>query len=343
MRDACSPSAPLRSAVRAIAIGSIGSAAGSISIAIGFDAIQNATRPRWMSQCQGRRASCCAAWAAKVDRHFRVLRGQYTYASGPRYAQVSNRSRVAYDLHEPTWSCELKERVPEEPGDGPKHVCGLDTLRSQPGRRCLIYSFGSDGKVEFEAAVKARHSHCEIHTFDPFISLPIHAAELKKVQAAQQQGLLRYHNVGLVGDDHALRWKNKAMPKKTFPAIMQDIGHAGRAVDILKVDIEYSEYLAFRHAGLFGDCAANGKPPVSIGQLQVEVHGTNIREIFRLAELMHSCGFALFNKEANHWGCDGYKCVELSLVSPEQAFASYALSHPSCTARAPPARSRLRR
>jgi len=44
----------------------------------------------------------------------------------------------------------------------------------------------------------------------------------------------------------------------------------------------------------------------------------------------HLCGLALFSKEPNHWGCNGYACVEISLVGPEHAWAAYQLTHPSC-------------
>ena len=115
-----------------------------------------------------------------------------------------------------------------------------------------------------------------------------------------------------------------------------DLGHTGRTLHVLKVDIEGSEYSAFEHPGLFGGCmtaSAAGATPPDVRQVQIEVHGTSLYYIFQLMERMQSCGLAIFNKEPNHWGCDGYKCVELSLVSPEHAFNAFALTHPSCTIR----------
>ena len=101
----------------------------------------------------------------------------------------------------------------------------------------------------------------------------------------------------------------------------------------LRLDIEGGEFSSLAHPGLLGGCIQNGGRPtvLPIRQLQIEVHGQSFIDNFRLAELMHACGLALFSKEPNHWGCFGYKCVELSFVAPEQAWESYVLSHPSCT------------
>jgi hypothetical protein len=54
---------------------------------------------------------------------------------------------------------------------------------------------------------------------------------------------------------------------------------------------------------------------------------TLLREFFEGAD---ACGLRLFHKERNHWGCQGYACVEFSLVSAESAWREFQASH--CTA-----------
>ena len=256
---------------------------------------------------------------------------QFKAAHWPYWYELPSNTTRAYDLHEPTWNCEVKERVPPSFGDGPKHVCGVDAIKKRT--QCLVYSFGSNGVVDFETAIKARLPNCEIHTFDPFIHLASREHKLRQVTNAQQRSILTYHNLGLVGDGQKLSFKNEMLPSATFNETLQTLRHERRTVDILKVDIEGSEYSALGDRSLFGGCMRadhHHRTQIPVRQLQVEVHGQNFTRIFRLVEQMHACGLALFSKESNHWGCDGYRCVELSFISPEHAWEAYKLSHPSC-------------
>lgn len=318
----------LASLVRLLLV--LGSVSGFRTARYGFEAVKNASRPTWLAQCNAAvsSAACCNAWSKKVERHFDLLSLQYHESSLYHYAHLAHNTTEAYDLQNPTWNCELSERVPATFGDGPKHVCGMDALRERS--KCLVYSFGSNGHVDFETALKERLPLCEIHTFDPFLNIAGREAKLDKVRAAEKRAVLTYQNLGLVGDGSELKWKGEALPHGTFSEIVEKLGHRGRELDVLKVDVEGSEFGALSHSGLFGGCLASGAPKVPIRQVQIEVHGQSFVDIFRLAEQMHTCGLALFSKEPNHWGCDGYKCVELSFVGPQHAWESYKLSHPSC-------------
>ena len=203
-------------------------------------AIENRTRTRWLAQCvtpPGKakgatsymRAACCDAWYSKVALHFEGLREQFrlsrTFYWGRRVAPFANTTKQAYDLHEPTWQCESNERVPKAPGDGPKQMCGVGALVRSP--RCLIYSFGSNGHVSFERALKARQPSCEIVTFDPLLELlPNNAEKVAAVRQAEREGVLRFVPMGLVGIDpttnrpQELKYKGVHVPAKTFPELM---------------------------------------------------------------------------------------------------------------------------
>lgn len=60
--------------------------------------------------------------------------------------------------------CPLARRLPADSmADGPKWVC--DPHRLAKKEDCLIYSVGSNGKAEFEKAVKDEiGDHCEVHS-----------------------------------------------------------------------------------------------------------------------------------------------------------------------------------
>ena len=60
--------------------------------------------------------------------------------------------------------CPLARRLPPDSmADGPKWVCDPHRIKKQ--KDCLVYSVGSNGKVEFEKAVKEEiGEHCEIHS-----------------------------------------------------------------------------------------------------------------------------------------------------------------------------------
>eukprot|EP00951_Prasinocladus_malaysianus_P019895 scaffold161663_cov33-Prasinocladus_malaysianus.AAC.1 len=71
--------------------------------------------------------------------------------------------------YEPNFSCMFERRL-GLPGDGGKWVC--DPHKLQRVKDCLVYSFGSDNKFDFEEAVTYQIGpHCEIHTFDHTIGL----------------------------------------------------------------------------------------------------------------------------------------------------------------------------
>jgi hypothetical protein len=62
-----------------------------------------------------------------------------------------------------------------------------------------------------------------------------------------------------------------------------------------------------------------------VNQIQVEMHAyavddvaTAMYDFFLAAD---RANFRITHKERNHWGCDGYRCVEYSLVS--ESFLRY--------------------
>lgn len=60
--------------------------------------------------------------------------------------------------------CPGARRLPSDSMmDGPKWVCNPHRIAQQED--CLVYSVGSNGKAEFEKAVKEEiGEHCEVHS-----------------------------------------------------------------------------------------------------------------------------------------------------------------------------------
>mmetsp|Transcript_53211 Transcript_53211/g.87000 ORF Transcript_53211/g.87000 Transcript_53211/m.87000 type:complete len:127 (-) Transcript_53211:256-636(-) len=106
---------------------------------------------------------------------------------------------------------------------------------------------------------------------------------------------------------------------------MQRLGHRDREIDLLKVDIEGAEYSMFED--LLSNCSLKFK------SLNIELHGNNCsqheaceqHEAFFNA--MDRCGYVIVSKETNHWGCDGYMCVEYTFISMALAWEEFVYSH----------------
>lgn len=97
---------------------------------------------------------------------------------------------------------------------------------------------------------------------------------------------------------------------------MRRLGHTGRRVDVLKVDCEGCEHGAF---AAIWPLLERGE--ISVGQVLVELHGTDVAQLAAFFAADDAASFLVFSKERNHWGCDGFRCVEYSLVARETARA----------------------
>lgn len=191
---------------------------------------------------------------------------------------------------------------------------------------CLIYDFGIRAQPQF-GAVMARTFGCEVHGFDPS---PVSTEWWKSDLANELRKLPNYHfhpygaggndgdivlkeyNWGQVsilrypswtvrckeGDPNCdLEWhesKDFKLPVKTLPTIMKELGHEGRSIDILKIDVEGSEY-AFLEQLL----DTNGGCPDFIKQMTLEWHHFSFDPrygegasppINTIATLLNSCG-----------------------------------------------------
>jgi hypothetical protein len=179
--------------------------------------------------------------------------------------------------------------------DGPKWVCDPHRIATQ--KECLVYSVGSNGKAEFEKAVKEEiGNHCEIHTFD--------VEDYNKRNGYFKDALKGYsefHHWGFGTEEQAKKNPNTT---KTLTQTMDELGHVGRSIDIFKIDCEWCEWFIWPEF-----------LSVDMRQILVETHNApmpNARDMFFG---LHDAGYVIFSKEANYENAAGgveYAFLKLS-------------------------------
>jgi hypothetical protein len=91
---------------------------------------------------------------------------------------------------------------------------------------------------------------------------------------------------------------------------LKKLNHDTQTITWLKVDCEGCEFTVIPK--FFASS-------VKIEQVMVEMHGVDAGLVAGAFRSLHDAGMIIFHKERNHWGCEGYLCVEYSLVSSSYA------------------------
>jgi hypothetical protein len=192
--------------------------------------------------------------------------------------------------------CPLAQRLPtDSQADGPKWVCDPHRLRAPAS--CLVYSFGSNGKAEFEKGVTEEiGQHCEIHTFD-MNNYNRRYGDF----ATALRGYSTFHQWGLGTEDQARRQPNTY---KTLDQTVRELGHTNRTINIFKIDCEWCEWDTYRDWLDY-----------DIRQILVETHNAPMPNAQQFFFELHDAGFVIFSKEANYQngaGCAEYGFLKLS-------------------------------
>lgn len=200
---------------------------------------------------------------------------------------------------EPYWWCPWGTGLYGHHGDGVKWTCGVALLAERPAREvynalqpaekagspppCVVYSAGSAGNSQFEDDLRSSTA-CEIHIFDPDGSVMSYASN-------DWTAKYSYHNtrVGGVHDHQTL----------TLEDILGKFNHT--YVDILKIDIESSEFSLFEN--ISEDALSR------IGQILMEVHyigpvkdSDSEEKLGKLTKMFYKLeanNFRIFYKEVN--------------------------------------------
>ena len=188
-----------------------------------------------------------------------------------------------------TTRCAFEQRVGSK-GDGGKWVCDVQRLE-RDDYTPVIYSFGSSGEFSFEIEIKKILPKAEIHTFDKGRYLcPI--------------GVCTFHEA-MIGDGIQNGTKSLNM-------VIDELGHRQRQIDILKIDIEGSEYPTFEQffkhpKNTTGNTVKeqDEREIPYIRQILIEIHmpdgvnDTRTRPVHDLFELFRFNNYAIFHKEVN--------------------------------------------
>eukprot|EP00928_Gymnodinium_smaydae_P052566 TRINITY_DN3656_c0_g2_i1.p1 TRINITY_DN3656_c0_g2~~TRINITY_DN3656_c0_g2_i1.p1 ORF type:complete len:374 (+),score=34.82 TRINITY_DN3656_c0_g2_i1:38-1123(+) len=212
------------------------------------------------------------------------------------YKPMLCQARVFYQVHyEPSFSCLDARRLGSE-GEGGKWVCDPYKLthQAEQGNGCLVYSVGSNGDYSFEKAVHDEISPlCEIHTID--------MNDWREYTTTPPPSYVSYHQY-TVGPE----------PDTPVSAIIHDLGHTNRTIDIFKIDCEGCEWTTFQ--SWFGE-------GVNIRQIQVELHGKNhCSGAHSFFDFLFNKGYVVFSKEPNTLGPTG-SCIEYSFLKLSPSFS----------------------
>lgn len=260
--------------------------------------------------------SCDRLWQEKMAKHDALMRGRRDITAWTAF-DASKTAKTAYDPFEATYTCHSELRRGKLLGDGGKFVCGDPAyFKKATDERCLVYSVGSAGDETFEHDIISNLG-CEVHTFDPTGNSTHFKHVLEGVGA-------HFHSIGVGGHTSTMANTVTGEAARILPIldIVKLLGHGRRDISMLKIDCEGCEYKAFDvlwhqvEAGL-----------VSIGQIQIEMHGTNHDDINSFFEGSDRAGYMVFHKERNHWGCKGYECVEFSLIHRREAERMFRFTH----------------
>ncbi|XP_078376176.1 putative methyltransferase-like protein 24 isoform X2 [Oculina patagonica] len=188
--------------------------------------------------------------------------------------------------------------------DGMWYVCFDEEVMLLPGW-CVVYSFGTGDDFSFDE--KMANYGCKVFAFDP---------SMGKEDHNHSAGVMFYNlglsNVNQEAAKDALSsdpldkstWKTR-----TLAAIIEELGHAQREVDILKMDIESDEWKCLRHM------LAEGTLRKYVRQLDVEYHVIEreaLRQYYSIAKWLERQGFRIFHSRRNPY-CQ--ECWEMSYIN----------------------------
>ncbi|KAK3102929.1 hypothetical protein FSP39_015005 [Pinctada imbricata] len=166
--------------------------------------------------------------------------------------------------------------------DGGWEVC-LDR-RYLPGESCLVYSFGIKDDWSFDEEM-SNYYHCEVNSFDPSLDIQNHT---------HTPGV-HFYNIGLSSKDKIIpgmvygneskRLGNWTL--RTLQSILLDLGHLNRTIDVIKIDIEGTEW------GSIPNMISSGILS-NVKQFLVEFHGQGDVASLRVLRMLYDIGFRIY-------------------------------------------------
>lgn len=189
----------------------------------------------------------------------RFFSSTYNGTKGPTKVQLPNSTRcnLNWEIPDPTWweaaamiDCFIHQTNRYQCGNlvamGNWKICQDKPYDVKPS--CLVYSFGINYDYSFDDAMGK--VGCEVHSFDPSMNITDHKRSTKVI----------FHKWGIAGFDKGgfnsgtVIYKGKPpehMTKKekltnwtvrTLKSIKDMLGHHHKLIDVLKIDIEGTEW-----------------------------------------------------------------------------------------------------
>nr|XP_045614703.1 probable methyltransferase-like protein 24 [Procambarus clarkii] len=196
--------------------------------------------------------------------------------------------------------------------DGDKWAC-MDPPLAPPPTRCLVYSFGIKNEWSFDDAMAAYG--CQVFSFDPTMAVGDH----------QRSSGVTFFRLGVGGAPGMTRLGQV----DRLGGIMKKLGHVGRKIDYLKMDIEGMEVETLEEV-------LEHQPEIlaSVTHLGLEIHpgrykGEDVRRssskywrLWRMFQRLECLGFSLLHWNINpasfnhYWWNDSLQatCYELVWV-----------------------------
>ncbi|KAF9578590.1 hypothetical protein BGW38_005539 [Lunasporangiospora selenospora] len=150
-----------------------------------------------------------------------------------------------------SFQCPLEIQRVGPISDGGKWICGMSLYEEKPRAKCVIYSFGINHETRFEEEMLDR-TDCVIYAYD---------ASVNDMGQALQGRKNVYFKPYFVGAKDEVK---DGKTWRTLRTLMKENGHDW--IDILKVDIEGSEYPTFN--AIMDDF----HDVLPFSQLQMELH-----------------------------------------------------------------------
>jgi hypothetical protein len=223
------------------------------------------------------------SWKKSVDQRDQMAKTHPDYPQVPFFpTDFLKYPFTIWDFFPATWTCPHDFQRVGRLGDGGKWVCGMSLYESIPAPTfpsidseksretsatpadagLVIYSFGINGESSFEAEMLERVPAARIWGYDFSVD-----GWGKQIPTSQRHRTF-FKKVGLGKEDK----HDSSPPFYTLPTLMKENNH--EYIDILKIDIEGSEYDAldtFMDA-FDGIKTASGKSVLPIGQVMIELH-----------------------------------------------------------------------
>ncbi|XP_071098126.1 probable methyltransferase-like protein 24 [Haliotis cracherodii] len=166
-------------------------------------------------------------------------------------------------------------------GDGGWEIC--DDAEYRPVKPCIVYSFGINNDFSFDDET-AQNYECDVFSFDPSM----------KQKSYQRSPRVRFLSLGIDGKDY----KKGSWDLHSLTSFKKMLNHTGRFIDVLKMDVEGSEWPALPNMISSGELS-------KVQQFLVEYHGhcdtkNDCLNKLNILKDIYDKGFRKFYVHKNH-------------------------------------------